>query len=175
MSRSAIELAKNIKLLVLDVDGVLTDGGLYFGEDGIIMKRFNVQDGFGIKLAQSVGLHIGVITGLNQKPVERRVSELGIELYYPGHHHKIAPFKDMCESLGIKTSQAAFMGDDWIDLGVMNEAGLALSVPNGLPDVIEKADWVSTRKGGEGAVREAIGFILEAQGLLEDAKKKWID
>ncbi|QGY41127.1 HAD hydrolase family protein [Pseudodesulfovibrio cashew] len=171
----ALELAKNIKLIVLDVDGVLTDGGLYFGDDGLIMKRFNVQDGFGIKLAQSAGLHIGVITGLNQKPVERRVSELGITLYSPGHHHKVAPFLAMCESLGIQPEQAAFMGDDWIDLGVMSKAGLALSVPNGLPEVIEAADWVSARKGGEGAVREAIGFILEAQGLLEDAKKQWVE
>lgn len=175
MADRAVELAKDIKLLVLDVDGVLTDGGLYFGDEGILMKRFNVQDGFGIKLAQSVGLEIGVITGLNQKPVERRVRELGIEHYYPGHHRKIAPFRDMCSNIGIDPSQAAFMGDDWIDLGVMKEAGLALSVPNGLPDVIDAADWVSTRSGGEGAVREAISFLLEAQGLLEEAKKQWID
>lgn len=175
MADRARELARNIKLIVLDVDGVLTDGGLYFGDDGIMMKRFNVQDGFGIKLAQSVGLHVGVITGLNQKPVERRVSELGIELYYPGHHRKIRPFQDMCASLEIELSQAAFMGDDWIDLGVMKAAGLAMSVPNGLPEVIEQADWVSTRPGGHGAVREAIGFILESQGLLEEAKKQWID
>lgn len=175
MADNARELAKNVKLLVLDVDGVLTDGGLYFGDDGIVMKRFHVQDGFGIKLAQSVGIHVGVITGLNQKPVERRVRELGIELYFPGHHRKVAPFREMCSSLGIEPSQAAFMGDDWIDLGVMKEAGLALAVPNGLPDVVEAADWVSTRSGGQGAVREAIGFLLEAQGLLEEAKKQWID
>lgn len=175
MADRARELAKNIKLLVLDVDGVLTDGGLYFGDDGILMKRFHVHDGFGIKLAQSVGIEIGVITGLNQKPVERRVRELGVEHYYPGHHHKVAPFRDMCANVGIDPSQAAFMGDDWIDLGVMKKAGLALSVPNGLPDVIESADWVSSRTGGSGAVREAISFILEAQGLLEEARQKWMD
>ena len=175
MADRARELAKNIKLLVLDVDGVLTDGGLYFGDDGILMKRFHVQDGFGIKLAQSVGVQVGVITGLNQKPVERRVRELGIEHYYPGHHHKVAPFLEMCTKTGIEPSQAAFMGDDWIDLGVMREAGLALSVPNGMPETIEAADWVTTRLGGQGAVREAIGFILEAQGLLDEARKKWMD
>ena len=173
MSNCARELAKNIKLLVLDVDGVLTDGGLYFGDNGIAMKRFNVQDGFGIKLAQSVNLEIGVITGLNQKPVEKRVRELGIEHYYAGKHKKIPLFKEICEKVGVEPSEAAFMGDDWIDLGAMKCAGLALSVPNAMPEVIEAADWVATRSGGHGAVREAIGFILEARGLLDDAMKEW--
>ncbi|MDC0335950.1 HAD-IIIA family hydrolase [Pseudodesulfovibrio sp.] len=173
MADRARELAKNIKLLVLDVDGVLTDGGLYFGDDGIAMKRFNVQDGFGIKLAQAVGIEIGVITGLDQKPVTTRVEELGIKHYYPGKHKKVPLFEDMCSKVGIEPSEAAFMGDDWIDLGVMERAGLALSVPNGMPEVIAAADWVSTRSGGHGAVREAIGFILEAQGLLDKAMKQW--
>lgn len=167
------ELAKNIKLLVLDVDGVLTDGGLYYSDDGIAMKRFNVQDGFGIKLAQSVGLEIGVITGLDQKPVAARVKELGIKHYYPGRHQKIPLFEDMCAKAGVDPSEAAFMGDDWIDLGVMKRAGLAMSVPNGLAEVIDAADWVSERSGGNGAVREAIGFILESKGLLAEAMKEW--
>lgn len=175
MPHSAHMLAKNIKLLVLDVDGVLTDGGLYYGDDGMAMKRFNVQDGFGIKLAQSVGLEVGVITGLNQKPVEARVRELGITHYYPGKHRKVPLFEEMCEKVGIDPSEAAFMGDDWIDVGAMRRAGLALSVPNGMPEVIAEADWVSARPGGHGAVRDAIGFILEAQGLKEDAWNNWAD
>lgn len=173
MSDRAVELAKNIKLLVLDVDGVLTDGGLYYDDNGIAMKRFNVQDGFGIKLAQSVGLEIGVITGLNQKPVEKRVTELGITHYYPGHHKKTPHFEEMCEKAGVKCAEAAFMGDDWIDLGAMNRAGLAMSVPNGMPEVQASADWVSSKPGGQGAVREAIGFILKAKGLLDEAMKQW--
>lgn len=173
MADRATELAKNIKLLVLDVDGVLTDGGLYYDDNGIAMKRFNVQDGFGIKLAQSVGLEIGVITGLNQKPVEKRVTELGIRHYYPGQHKKGPHFLDVCQRVGVEPSQAAFMGDDWIDLGAMELAGLAMSVPNGLLEAIEAADWVSSRPGGNGAVREAIGFILNAQGLLDEAMKEW--
>ncbi len=102
MADRAFKLAKNIKLLVLDVDGVLTDGGLYYDANGIVMKRFNVQDGLGIKLAQAVGLEIGVISGLNQKPVEKRVTELGIEHYFPGNHNKIPPFDEMCEKVGVK-------------------------------------------------------------------------
>lgn len=173
MADRAHELAKNIKLLVLDVDGVLTDGGLYYGEDGMAMKRFNVQDGFGIKLAQSVGLEIGVITGLNQRPVEKRIVELGIKHYYPGKHQKVPLFEEMCEIVGVLPSEAAFMGDDWIDLGVMQCAGLALSVPNAMPEVIAAADWVSARHGGHGAVREAIGFILKAKGLTDEAMQQW--
>ncbi len=175
MPDRAFDLAKNIKLLVLDVDGVLTDGGLYYDADGIAMKRFNVQDGLGIKLAQAAGLEIGVITGLNQKPVEKRVTELGIEHYYPGNHRKVPPFEEMCEKAGVKPSEAAFMGDDWIDLSVMKCAGLALSVPNAVPEVLKAADWVSERRGGDGAVREAIGFILEARGLMDEAIKQWTE
>lgn len=173
MANHASKLAKNIKLLVLDVDGVLTDGGLYYGDEGIVMKRFNVQDGFGIKLAQAAGVEIGVITGLNQKPVEARISELGVKHYMPGKHDKAPLFKDMCAKVGVELSEAAFMGDDWIDVGAMKLAGLAMSVPNALPEVLDAADWISTRNGGHGAVREAIDFILEARGLKEEAWKQW--
>ena len=173
MPNSALMLAKNIKLLVLDVDGVLTDGGLYYDDNGMAMKRFNVQDGVGIKLAQSVGLEIGVITGLDQKPVTARVKELGIKHYYTGKHQKVPLFEKICEAVGIDPSEAAVMGDDWIDIGAMRRAGLALSVPNALPEVIQEADWVSTRMGGHGAVREAITFILEARGLKDAVWKQW--
>ena len=171
----AVKLAKNIKLLVLDVDGVLTDGGLYYGDDGIVMKRFHVQDGLGIKLAQSMGLEIGVITGLDQKPVAARVRELGITHYYSGNHNKVPLFEEMCAKVGVEPSEAAFLADDWVDLGVMRVAGLAMCVPNAVPEVIEAADWVTTRSGGNGAVREAIRFILEARGLLQQALKQWTD
>lgn len=171
----ATALARKIKLLVLDVDGVLTDGGLYYGDEGILMKRFSVQDGLGIKLAQAVGLEIGVITGLDQKPVEKRISELGIKHYYAGHHRKLPLFEKMCEEVGVAPEEAAYMGDDWIDLAVMGQAGLALCVPNAVPEVIEAADWMSTRKGGQGAVREAISFILDARGLKEQALQRWVD
>nr|WP_203529455.1 HAD hydrolase family protein [Pseudodesulfovibrio sp. JC047] len=160
--------------MILDVDGVLTDGGLYYGDQGFIMKRFHVQDGLGIKLAQAVGLEIAVITGLNQKPVEKRVRELGITHYYAGKHDKAPLVQEICESIGISVSEAAFMGDDWIDLGAMSTVGLAMSVPNAVSETIEAADWVASRAGGEGAVREAIMFILEARGLKDAALQQWI-
>ncbi|CCH47791.1 KdsC family phosphatase [Pseudodesulfovibrio piezophilus] len=175
MADRAFKLAQNIKLLVLDVDGVLTDGGLYYTNEGMVMKRFNVQDGLGIKLAQTAGLEIGVITGLDQPPVEKRISELGIKHYYAGNHRKVPYLIEMCDKIGIKPSEAAFIGDDWIDLGVMKYAGLAMSVSNAMPEVLEIADWVSTKRGGHGAVREAISYILKARGLFEDAMKRWVD
>jgi 3-deoxy-D-manno-octulosonate 8-phosphate phosphatase (KDO 8-P phosphatase) len=173
MAESAVDRARRIRLLVLDVDGVLTDGGLYYDASGMAMKRFNVHDGFGIKLAQSVGIEVGVITGLDQEPVAQRVKELGITHYYPGNHRKLPHFLEMCEKAGVEPSEAAFMGDDWIDLGVMRSAGLAMSVPNALPEVINEAHWISTRSGGDGAVREAVSFLMKAQGLEEDALNQW--
>lgn len=173
MTDRALTLAGNIKLLVLDVDGVLTDGGLYFGDDGLVMKRFHVQDGLGIKLAQSLGITIGVITGLDQKPVEIRIRELGIKHYVAGKHEKAPIFKKMCAEVGVNPSEAAFMGDDWIDGGAMKAAGLAMSVPNAMPEILDIADWVSVRQGGHGAVREAIDFIMEARGLKAEAWKAW--
>ncbi len=173
MREDVMERASRIRLLVLDVDGVLTDGGLYYDADGMAMKRFNVQDGFGIKLAQSVGLEVGVITGLDQPPVASRIKELGIVHYYPGNHDKLPHFLEICEKAGVEASEAAFMGDDWIDLSVMREAGLAMSVPNALPEVIEAAHWVSSRPGGHGAVREAVALIMRARGLEDGALKQW--
>jgi 3-deoxy-D-manno-octulosonate 8-phosphate phosphatase (KDO 8-P phosphatase) len=174
MPDRVMDLARKIRLLVLDVDGVLTDGGLYYDANGLAMKRFHVHDGFGIKLAQSVGIEVGVITGLDQPPVAARVRELGITHYSPGNHDKLPHFLDMCQKAGVQPSEAAFMGDDWIDLTVMRAAGLAMAVPDAMPEVLAAAHWVSTCKGGHGAVREAVSFIMRARGLEDDALKQWI-
>ena len=170
-----VALAAAVKLLVLDVDGVLTDGGLYYDSQGNVTKRFNVLDGFGIKVAQSVGLEIGVITGLKQPAVEKRVRELGIKHYYSGKHEKGPLLKELCAKAGVPLAETAFMGDDWIDMVPMRLAGLAMASANAMPEVLALADWVSMRAGGDGAVREAVQFILEAQGLLEDVRKQWTE
>lgn len=166
-------IAKNIKLLILDVDGVLTDGGLYYDATGCAMKRFNVQDGFGIKMAQAAGLEIGVISGLDHKPVEKRVRELGITHYYAGKHKKVPLVEDICQKIGIDPSEAAFLGDDWIDVSAMRRVGLGMAVSNALPEVLDEAAWVATRAGGHGAVREAIAFLLDARGQLDEFWKEW--
>lgn len=173
--RALTERARAIKLLVLDCDGVLTDGTLYYGEDGSVQKRFNVQDGLGIKLAQSAGLEFAVISGLSHAGVEKRVRDLGITRYQGGHHRKVPLLDQFRTELGLGWEQVAFMGDDWVDAAVMRKVGLPLSVPNAQPEILELAAWVSSRPGGQGAVREAVNLLLRAQGLYQDLWQQWRD
>jgi 3-deoxy-D-manno-octulosonate 8-phosphate phosphatase (KDO 8-P phosphatase) len=160
-------------MLVLDVDGVLTDGGLYYDQEGNILKRFNVQDGLGIKLAQQAGLAVGVISGLDSKAVATRVRELGIEYYYPGHHHKIPVLRTMSEQSGIAFEEMAYVGDDWVDVGPMEVVGLPMAVANAQPEIKSLALWTSEAPGGQGAVREAIRFILQSQQRLDGLWRTW--
>lgn len=170
---NARELARRIRLLVLDVDGVLTDGGLYYGPDGAIVKRFNVQDGLGVKLAQAAGLMVAVITGLDSPAVERRVRELGITDYHPGHVAKVPLLQGLCDKYGLTMAEVAYLGDDWVDASPLVRVGLPMAVANAQPEVLALAAWVSTRPGGQGAVREAVRFILEARGRLEALWLEW--
>lgn len=169
----AKEVAAKIKLLILDVDGVLTDGGLYYDKDGNVTKRFNVQDGLGIKFAQQAGLDLAVITGLNHGAVEKRVTELGITEYYPGQKQKLPFYEKLLREKGLKDDEVAYIGDDWIDAPVMVRVGLPMAVKNAQPEIFGISKWISSREGGNGAVREAISFILDAQDKLNDIWKEW--
>lgn len=173
MIADAKAAAANVRVLVLDCDGVLTDGGLYYGPDGQLGKRFNVQDGLGIKMAQSVGLEVAVITGLDSPAVAKRVEELGITEYHAGHLAKIPLLEGICKRQGVTLSEAAYLGDDWVDAGPLQAVGLPMAVANAVPEIKELAHWVSTREGGDGAVREAIRFILEARGDLAGLWREW--
>lgn len=164
---------RRVKLLILDVDGVLTDGGLYYDHEGRVSKRFNVQDGLGIKIAQRSGLEVAVITGLNHKAVETRVRELGIAEYHAGHVDKIPLMEQIRGRLGIEASQIAYLGDDWVDAGVMGAVGLPMAVANAQPEILTLAKWISTKPGGHGAVREAIMFLLRCRGDYDAAWEKW--
>lgn len=170
---SAKSRAEKIKLLILDVDGVLTDGGLYYDHEGNVTKRFNVQDGLGIKFAQQAGIDLAVITGLNHGAVEKRVTELGITDYYPGQREKLPFYEKLLKEKGLKDEEVAYIGDDWIDVPVMLRVGLPMAVRNAQPEIFGISKWISSRKGGRGAVREAISFILEAQGKLDEIWKEW--
>ncbi|ACS80315.1 KdsC family phosphatase [Maridesulfovibrio salexigens] len=170
---SAKVRAEKIKLLILDVDGVLTDGGLYYDKDGNVTKRFNVQDGLGIKFAQQAGIELAVITGLNHGAVEKRVTELGITEYYPGQKEKLPFYEKLLKEKGLKDEEVAYVGDDWIDVPVMLRVGLPMAVKNAQPEIFGISKWISNRDGGHGAVREAISFILDAQGKLNDIWKEW--
>jgi len=161
--------AKDIALLVLDVDGVMTDGGLYVDGRGGIAKRFHAHDGLGVKLAQAAGLAVAVISGLDSPAVEARIRELGIVEYHPGHHRKVPVLQGILNRLGLAPHQAAYLGDDWVDAGPMRLVGLPMAVADAQPEILDMALWTTSRPGGQGAVREAIRFLLAAKGQLQAA------
>lgn len=171
---NAEDLARRIKMLVCDVDGVFTDGGLYYDDLGRISKRFHVQDGLGVKVAQKAGLDVGVITGLESEAVRLRMLELGVGEYHAGMKNKVQLVEGICERKGLVPEQMAFLGDDWVDLGPLSRVGLPMAVANAQPEVKAAAAWVSTVPGGHGAVREAIRFILQAQGKLAQMLQEWV-
>lgn len=170
----AEQRARSVALLVLDVDGVLTDGGLYYDHLGRVSKRFNVQDGLGIKMAQSVGLECAVITGLNAPAVAARTRELNIAEYHPGHTDKAPIIQDICMRKGLEWAEVAYLGDDWVDAAALRLVGLPMAVANAQPEIKALAAWVSKARGGHGAAREAIAFILEAQGKYAGLWEKWL-
>lgn len=155
--------AKHIQLLLLDVDGVLTDGRLYFSNSGEEFKAFSTLDGQGIKLLQSAGTQVGIITGRQSNLVARRARDLGVELVVQGREDKWQALEEVLQAQPVPLENIAFMGDDWPDLTIMTRVGLALAVANAHPSVAERAHWQSTLKGGEGAVREACDMLLKAQ------------
>ena len=166
---AAMERASKIKLMIFDVDGVLTDGGLRYGAEGELIKTFNVLDGHGIKLLQEYGVQVGIISARNSPIVARRAADLGIQHLKQGVHDKRVAFEQALEDLHLTAEACGFMGDDVIDLPVMTRVGFAASVPNGHPEVQARAHYVAQAGGGHGAVREVCDFILRAQNNYEAA------
>ncbi len=173
MRKDPYQAARQVRLLILDVDGVLTDGGLYYDQDGRIAKRFNVQDGLGIKLAQYAGLELAAISGLSSPAVEVRLLELGITDYFAGYRHKLPLLQKLSEAKNIPFAQMAYLGDDWVDAQAMSSVGLPMAVANAQPEIKKLALWTTAAPGGHGAARQAIRFILQAQGRLEELWTKW--
>jgi 3-deoxy-D-manno-octulosonate 8-phosphate phosphatase (KDO 8-P phosphatase) len=159
--------ARSIRLLILDVDGVLTDGRLYFSSAGEEIKSFHVRDGHGLKLLQATGVEVAIVTGRSSPIVERRAVELGIRHLYQGVDNKGAILDDLLAKLGVRCGEAACMGDDVVDIPLMRRCGLALTVPDAPPQVRRLAHYVARHPAGAGAVREACELIMEAQGTLE--------
>ena len=166
-SQAIITAAKNIKLLLLDVDGVLTDGKLYYGNSGEELKAFNIQDGLGIKLLQQGGIQVGIITGRVSTLLQRRADELGINPVIQGREDKLTALRELLENQNLGLHQIAFMGDDLPDLSAINLVGLGITVANASSTLATKADWQTLRPGGDGAVREAAEMILKAQGKFD--------
>lgn len=158
---------KPLRLIAFDVDGVLTDGGLYLSDSGEEFKRFNSLDGHGLKMLKASGMELAIITGRTSKCVELRAKNLGITRLYQGVEDKLAVMQSLLATLNLAPEAAAFMGDDVVDLPVMRRVGLALSVPDAPQIVRDHAHYVSQRDAGHGAVREVCELILAAQGNLD--------
>ncbi len=163
-----IDKANKIKLVVFDVDGVLTDGKLYLGENGNEYKAFNSRDGLGLVMLKNAGFHVAVITGRASQIVSDRMGALGINYIYQGQENKHDALMDLLEKLDLSPEESAYLGDDLIDLPAMNHVGLSIAVNDAHPFVIKSAHAVTENRGGKGAAREVCEFILNAQGKLED-------
>ena len=168
------ERALTIRLLVLDVDGVLTDGKLYYGGDGVELKGFNIQDGLGLRLLRASGVEVAIITGRTSRAVELRAENLGVTQLFQGVSDKLAVFEQLLARMQLDSSAAAAMGDDLPDLPVLRRCGFAACVPEAPVLVRSHAHYVTHRNGGCGAVREVCELLMSAQGTLEAAMQQYL-
>jgi len=166
--------AQAIRLLILDVDGVLTDGRLYFDAQGEPLKVFHVRDGHGIKMAQRAGIEVALLSGRRSEAAFHRATELGIDRFFQGLRDKLAAMKEIEAALQIRLQEVAVVGDELVDLPIMARAGLAVAVADAVPEVLAAAHWVTTNPGGRGAVREVCDLLLKAQGKWEEIIRPWM-
>jgi 3-deoxy-D-manno-octulosonate 8-phosphate phosphatase (KDO 8-P phosphatase) len=159
--------ASSIRLVIFDVDGVLTDGSLYLGDDGQEYKAFYSRDGLGMTLLQSTGVRLAVITGRSSQVVKMRMESLGISEIYQGYQDKLPAYAELKQRLALSDAEIAYVGDDLVDLPIMRRVGLAIAVNDAHPNVLELAHWRTRSPGGRSAAREVCEFILSAQGNLD--------
>lgn len=162
-----MEKAKKVRLLVLDVDGVMTTGELLYSRNGEECKAFNVRDGLGIKMLIREGIKVAIISGRRSRAVDLRADELGIEDVYQGVRDKAAVFEEIAKKYALGHEQAGFIGDDLADIPLLSKVGFAVGVANAADEVKERVDFVTTRPGGHGAVRELCELLLKSQGRWE--------
>lgn len=167
VSPPILDIAKQIKLLICDVDGVFSDGLVYMGNQGEELKTFHTRDGYGIKSLMNAGIEVAIITGRQSKIVENRMAVLGITLVYQGQDDKVKAYNDICRQLNITPEHTGYIGDDLIDWPVMEKVALKVCVADGHPLLVKRANYVTHIKGGHGAVREVCDLILQARGELD--------
>jgi 3-deoxy-D-manno-octulosonate 8-phosphate phosphatase (KDO 8-P phosphatase) len=164
---------KSIKLLALDVDGVLTDGSIIYGDRGEEIKAFDVKDGLGIRMALDAGIRICIVTGRSSNALKHRCRNLGIDLVFDGIKHKASIIDTLTAETRLEPAQIAFMGDDLPDIGLMRRVGTAIAVKDAHPEVRLQADHTTSAAGGKGAVREVCELLLKAQGSYEKITAEW--
>ena len=165
--QDVLQKAARIKLVIFDVDGVLTDSSLFIGDDGQEYKAFNSKDGHGMRMLQDSGVDIAIITGRVSNVVEHRVKELGIKYVYQGKRQKLPAYEELLQEVKLDHDEIAYVGDDVVDLPVMTKVGLAICVQDAHPLVKRHSHWITDRVGGRGAARDVCELILEAQGKLD--------
>jgi 3-deoxy-D-manno-octulosonate 8-phosphate phosphatase (KDO 8-P phosphatase) len=159
--------ARDVRLIIFDVDGVLTDGSLFIGDDGQEYKAFHSKDGHGMVMLQQTGVQIAIISGRTSEVVRIRMASLGIEHVYQGKREKLPAYEELKQTTGLDDAQIAYVGDDVVDLPVMTRVGLAIAVQDAHPLTKQHAHWVTPSKGGRGAGREACELIMDAQDQLQ--------
>jgi 3-deoxy-D-manno-octulosonate 8-phosphate phosphatase (KDO 8-P phosphatase) len=167
--KDLMKKAAKVRLVIFDVDGVLTDGSLFYGDDGQEYKAFNSRDGHGMKMLQATGVDIGIITGRTSRVVQLRMESLGVAHIYQGQLDKLPAYEELLHTLGLSNEQVAFVGDDVVDLPIMVRTGLAIAVQDAHPLVKKHAFWTTPEAGGRAAARSVCELIMQAQGTL-DAK-----
>lgn len=170
-----LQKAKKIKMLVFDVDGTLTDGAIYVGAQGELMKAFSVKDGLGINLAMQSGFKVALVTGRKSEILEKRAQELGVNAVYQGVSDKVAVLRDICKKYDISLEQVAFMGDDLNDLMAMQTVGLACTPCDAAQDVRAVAHYITKENGGKGAARSFIEYILKAQDVWQKTVQSYVN
>lgn len=174
MNKRLASRARQVRLAIFDVDGVLTDGTIHLSAKGEEMKAFNILDGLGFKMLAGSGVQVALLSGRKSEIVRLRARETGVAHVLQGIGDKLAAYEKLLRKLRLDEAQSSFMGDDLPDLPVLKRCGLALSVPNAVKIVREHAHYVTEKAGGKGAVREACELILHAQGTLEEQMKAWL-
>jgi len=170
-----IEKFSDIKLLAMDCDGVLTDGGIYISDDGIESRKFNVKDGAWLRIWKRLGLETAIITGKESDALAKRASDLEIDYLYQKAHYKAEAFEKLLADSSMGSHQMVYIGDDIIDLPVMRQVGFSVAVADAVDQVKQQADWVTSRNGGQGAVQETIDYLLEKMGLRDEALERYLN
>ena len=172
-SEEILNRARKIRLVLFDVDGVLTDGRLFFSDNGEEGKSFHARDGLGINLLQQSGIAVGIITARQSNLVAHRARDLKIEHIFQGRKEKFPAYRELCETLGLNADQVAFVGDDVVDLPIMLDVGLAVTVPQGHQIVKQHAHWTTINEGGNGAARDVCELVMHSQDTYDTVMQQF--
>jgi 3-deoxy-D-manno-octulosonate 8-phosphate phosphatase (KDO 8-P phosphatase) len=172
ISLQLVRKIEKVRIILMDVDGVMTDGGLFYGNQGEEIIKFNIQDGFGIRMARLAGLKTGLITGRHSEAVSRRARELKIDMVIQGVYHKLPAYLEILKSTGYTDNDVCYIGDDLLDLDIMERAGLAVAPSDGRNEIRQIADFITEEPGGRGAVRKVIETVIKGQGKWDEVIKQ---